>query len=310
MKTSRTGPVGETIDTPRHRALATASRVAILKIVRGTDGGMNTAEVAERTGLHLSTARAHLDRLVEAGLLVKARASGGQPGRPAWRYRATADETPAPAPYRSLAAALLEHLGGADGDVRAVAGRIGRTWGRHLAAATERSDDPVKAVLTVLSGLGFNPRLAEPGTTAPGAAGTGAAEAGAAGTSTTEPSATTAGATTASETTASTTTTGAAGQPVAAVQPVAAAQAGTPEQPIAAEVHLHTCPFLELVGRNPDAMCGLHVGVIRGVMEYAGAPNGNAVLEPFGAPTACVVRLSLGETEQAEQPEQPGQGAA
>ncbi|PWU43540.1 transcriptional regulator, partial [Micromonospora globispora] len=87
METARTGPTGETIDTPRHRALGTASRVTILKLVRDAEGGMTAAEVAERTGQHLSTTRTHLDRLVEAGLLVKARASGGQAGRPAWRYR-------------------------------------------------------------------------------------------------------------------------------------------------------------------------------------------------------------------------------
>ncbi|MBB4961910.1 helix-turn-helix transcriptional regulator [Micromonospora polyrhachis] len=231
METSRTGPIGETIDRSHHRALAAASRVEILKIVRSAEGGMNTAEVAERAGLHLSTTRAHLDRLVEAGLLVKARASGGQPGRPAWRYRATADDIPAPAPYRSLAAALLDQLGGTEGEIRTLAGNVGRNWGRHLAAATDSNDGPVKTVLNVLDGLGFKPQLAAP----------------------------------------------------------EAAESGV------AEVHLHTCPFLELVGRNPDAMCGLHVGVIRGALEQAGAPASTAVLEPFGAPTACVVRLSLNE---------------
>lgn len=202
-----------------------------MKLVRDAAGGMTVAEVAERTGQHLSTTRSHLDRLVGAGLLVKARASGGQPGRPAWRYRATGhdDPAPAPAPYRSLAAALLDHLSRADGDTRASAAHVGRDWGRHLAAAADTSDGPVGTVLDVLGGLGFTPRLADAG-----------AEDGA-----------------------------------------------------DAEIHLHTCPFLDLVGRNPDAMCGLHAGVVRGALESGGAPDGAAVLEPFGAPTACVVRLSL-----------------
>ncbi|MFC7545681.1 helix-turn-helix transcriptional regulator [Plantactinospora sp. GCM10030261] len=221
-----TGPTGETIDTPRHRALGTASRVAILSLVRAAPSGVTTAEIAEHSGLHLSTARAHLDRLVEAGLLVKARASDGQPGRPAWRYRAVADD-PAPAPYRSLAAALLDHLGDAGGDVRATAASVGQGWGRKLAAAAaEPGTGPVRTVLDVLNGLGFSP--------APAGEGAGGAT----------------------------------------------------------EIHLRTCPFLDLVGRNPDAMCGLHAGVVRGALEHAGAPSGAAVLEPFGAPTACVVRLS------------------
>jgi predicted ArsR family transcriptional regulator len=225
METPREGPTGETIDTPRHRALGSASRVAILRLVRAGDGGLTAGEVAARTGQHLSTTRAHLDRLADAGLLVKARASGGQPGRPAWRYRAAAAD-PAPAPYRTLAAALLDHLSASGGDTRAVAAQAGLGWGRHLAASASGDDDPVEAVVEVLDRLGFGPRR----------------------------------------------------------QP---AEAGS------AVVHLLTCPFLELVGRNPDAMCGLHLGVIRGVLEHRGAPTDRAVLEPFGAPGACVVRLPV-----------------
>ncbi|MEV4701864.1 helix-turn-helix domain-containing protein [Actinoplanes sp. NPDC049316] len=224
METSGTGPSGETIDTPRHRALGSASRVTILRLVRDAAGGLTAADVATATGQHLSTTRAHLERLVEAGLLVKARASGGLPGRPAWRYRATAAD-PAPAPYRALAAALLAHLPHGQGDTREAAGRVGRDWGRQLAATAPAHHDPVDTVSTVLDGLGFSPRRlsAEPG------------------------------------------------------DPV--------------ELHLHTCPFLELVGQNPDAMCGLHAGVVQGVLESRGGDGDGTVLEPFGAPHACVVRL-------------------
>ena len=224
METQRTGPSGETIDTPRHRALGSSSRVTILRLVRAAESGVTAAEVAARTGQHLSTTRAHLDRLTEAGLLVKARASGGQPGRPAWRYRAAAAD-PAPAPYRALAAALLEHLSGSGGDVREAAAQVGQGWGRHLAEASPDHDDPVDSVLTVLDGLGFSPRR--------------------------EP----------------------------------------PDSGDGAQVNLYTCPFLELVGQSPDAMCGLHLGVVRGILDRDGVPGESVVLEPFGAPAACVVRL-------------------
>ena len=227
METSGTGPSGETIDTPRHRALGSASRVTILRLVRDAAEGMTAGDVAAATGQHLSTTRAHLDRLVEAGLLVKARASGGLPGRPAWRYRATATD-PAPAPYRALAAALLDHLPRDAGDNRAAAGSVGHDWGRQLAAGLSDHDDPLDAVTAALDGLGFSPqrRPAEPG---------------------------------------------------AAI----------------VEVHLRTCPFLELVGQNPDAMCGLHAGVIRGVLAARGVTGDGTVLEPFGAPHACVARVPV-----------------
>jgi predicted ArsR family transcriptional regulator len=187
-------------------------------------------------GLHVSTTRAHLDRLAEAGLLVRARASGGRPGRPAWRYRPAAAD-PAPAPYRSLAAALLEHLGGTGPDTRAAAVRVGEDWGRQLARAVPApaprngkapEDPPVDAVVGVLDGLGFAPRRIP--------------------------------------------------EPVADMT----------------EVHLHTCPFLDLVAGHPDAMCGLHLGVVRGALEQAGGTGAGASLEPFGAPTACVVRIPTG----------------
>lgn len=225
VETSGKGPSGETIDTPRHRALGSDSRATILRLVRSAAGGLTSADVAAQTGQHLSTTRAHLDRLVEAGLLVRARASGGLPGRPAWRYRATSAD-PAPAPYRALAAALLDHLSPAGGDVREAAGRVGQNWGRQLAAAVPGQASPVEAVTVVLDGLGFGPRL-------------------------------------------------------------------RPDEPGSAtvELRLHTCPFLELVGQNPDAMCGLHAGVARGVLEHYGVPSDATVLEPFGAPGACVLRL-------------------
>lgn len=230
VPTSPNRPAGEPADVPRHytpgrhHTPGPDSRIAILRAVRAAGTGSTAAELAADIGQHRSTTRAHLERLVEAGLLVKARASGGLPGRPAWRYRATG-AAPVPAPYRSLTVALLEHLAPVNGDVRAAADRIGRGWGRHLAAAEPGTGDPVAAVTTVLGGLGFDPAVApEHGD----------------------------------------------GRP---------------------RVHLRTCPFLGLVRQNPDAICGLHAGVVRGVLEQRGTPGEETVLEPFAAPAACVVHL-------------------
>jgi predicted ArsR family transcriptional regulator len=215
------GPRGTPpIDTPRHRALGSESRVTILRLVRDAAGGLTAGDVSSYTGQHLSTTRAHLEQLTEAGLLVKARASGGQPGRPAWRYRAP-ESDPTPAPYRALAAALLEHLPHKRDDMRVAAGLIGRDWGKKLAAGAPPTATPVETVTAVLAGLGFSP-TPRPGTD---------------------------------------------------------------------EIHLRTCPFLDLVGQNPDAMCGLHAGVVRGVLETRGLKGEDTVLEPFGAPHACIVRL-------------------
>ncbi|XVV16685.1 transcriptional regulator [Actinoplanes sp. CA-131856] len=174
----------------------------VLRVVQEAALGLTTAQVAARVGRPPSTVRSQLDGLVAEGRLVKARASGGVPYRPAWRYRAL---TPSPGNlYSLLLRALLDQVG----DDRAASVGAGRRWGRSLAA---RGGLPA-----VLDALGFAP--------APRAE---------------------------------------------------------------RRIDLHACPYLDLVHRYPDGMCGLHAGIIQGVLGEAD----DVVLEPFAAPGACVVHL-------------------
>ena len=165
MDTRRPGPSGEVSDTARHRALSAASRVRMLSLVRQSTDGVTSAEVAEATGLHPSTVRAHFDQLVESGLLTRCRKADGSPGRPAWRYHAVARQERSPAdeadrPYRDLAAALIGHLGRVEDDPHAAGVRAGRDWGRALAAPLGRID-PFDGLVQVLDRLGFTPRVAD-----------------------------------------------------------------------------------------------------------------------------------------------------
>lgn len=161
VETAGTAPSGEIIDTTRHRALASSTRVAILQLVRRSPAGLTAAEVARSTGRHLSTVREHLDQLTQAGLLVRERRGGGSPGRPAWCYRAgTTPETDA-GPYRELAVALVEHLALTEADPWAAGVAAGRIWGRKLAAnvGPEVGRRPGDRVLAVLDRLGFTPQV-------------------------------------------------------------------------------------------------------------------------------------------------------
>jgi predicted ArsR family transcriptional regulator len=200
-------------------------RNEVLELVRAAATGVTSAEVAAKTGLRPSTARTHLQNLVEGGLLVRARASAGLPYRPAWRYR-TAPADPAPTTYRLLIAAVLEHLAASVNATRAEAGIVGQRWGASMAKVVKIRPDITDTVMTVLESLGFSPRL-------------------------------------------------------------------VPRDPAEAtvELHLMTCPYLELVRAHPDAMCGLHAGIITGLLQASGTPGGAAVLEPFAATDACVVRF-------------------
>lgn len=139
----------------------------MLHLVRRSECGLTAAEVVEATGLHPSTVRAHLDQLVDSGLLTRSRQSDGSPGRPAWRYRAAPGTEGEPdtgsgaAPaYRGLAAALIGHLARAEDDPHAAGVRAGRDWGRALAAPLARTA-PVDGLVRVLDDLGFTPAVAD-----------------------------------------------------------------------------------------------------------------------------------------------------
>lgn len=59
----------------------------------------------------------------------------------------------------------------------------------------------------------------------------------------------------------------------------------TPGSP--AEVRLTRCPLLEAAHRNPEVVCGVHLGIVRGALaEYGADPSGSG-LEPFSEPGAC-----------------------
>lgn len=139
------------------------SRAGILELVRASGTGLTVAEVARDRGLHLSTVRAHLEQLTEAGLLAREPTRGGSPGRPAWLYRAVSAPGRADSLYRDLAGALVGHLARAEENPAAAGEQAGRDWGRRLA----RRDGPpdttreptIDGLVRVLAKLGFSPRV-------------------------------------------------------------------------------------------------------------------------------------------------------
>src|SRR5690606_15802831 len=161
-------------DTAQHRALSSASRAAILELVRARASGLTAAEVARYCGLHRSTVRAHLERLTSAGLVTREPARGGTPGRPAWRYRAVAVPRPADSLYRDLAGALVGHLARADANLASAGEQAGRDWGRRLVrrdvtrdARAASREAPLDGLVRVLDHLGFTPTVVQRDTDTP-----------------------------------------------------------------------------------------------------------------------------------------------
>jgi predicted ArsR family transcriptional regulator len=66
-------------------------------------------------------------------------------------------------------------------------------------------------------------------------------------------------------------------------------------------IRLHACPVRDLARAHPEVGCGLHLGLLQGLVERAAAAGGDADhddaalsarLEPFVEPELCIARLA------------------
>lgn len=96
------------------------------------------------------------------------------------------------------------------------------------------------------------------------------------------------------------------GQRLQAVRQLAALEAHLVEMRMSPEVdlpawqvHLRSCPFLDLARRRTEIVCSVHLGVLRGVLEKEGGPVSAERLVPFVAPGQCRVDLSVEGTTTA-----------
>ena len=170
----------EPLDARTHRALSGVSRVAILELLRSSDGPLDVLALAARVGLHPSTVRSHLDRLLTVGLAVETVEARSRPGRPRLLYSAEVPVGEASeASYRLLAGVLAGTLavsGNAGVDVATAAGR---SWGSELVRRgdahpdTHREADLLPSaaidgetaalrIVEILDQVGFSPKLRMP----------------------------------------------------------------------------------------------------------------------------------------------------
>jgi len=116
--------------------------------------------LATATGLHINTLREHLEALEEAGLVQRRRAAPHGRGRPAWLYLATPQEEKSG--YAGLAATLAATIHRTSDSPREDGIAAGREWGRDLARARGRPQDPGapaarRHVVRLLADIGFAP---------------------------------------------------------------------------------------------------------------------------------------------------------
>lgn len=159
------------------------TRYAILVAIAGAAGPMTALELADALGLHPNTIRPHLDRMREAGFVMREIAADGGVGRPRHEYRIADD-----APIELLAGdrhadrpgfesesggaglePLLVRLATSAGATDDQARRLGFTHGSgcasnpdHSAAGSSRARPGLDTVLRELDRLGFGPTTPAP----------------------------------------------------------------------------------------------------------------------------------------------------
>ncbi|MBX6371483.1 MAG: helix-turn-helix domain-containing protein [Acidothermus sp.] len=137
-------------------------RAEVLEYLRTVGRPVGVAEVAAATGLHVNTARFHLDHLVEEGLATRSSEPRETPGRPRIVYTA-AGPVPGPRSY-ALLAEMLTGLVASQDDGKSIARRTGQAWGRHLVerpapSETLTATQCLQRVNRVLDDVGFRPRF-------------------------------------------------------------------------------------------------------------------------------------------------------
>lgn len=137
----------------RAAALTSPSRLQVLDALAASDGSLDAATVAVQIGLHITTARFHLDQLAAAGLVQRESIRENRRGRPRVLYRRCTDRRAQDTRdqlIHVLAAALAR-----ESDPTATATRAGRAWARSFDSPDP--ENPIPDLAQLLEQLGFDP---------------------------------------------------------------------------------------------------------------------------------------------------------
>lgn len=154
-----------------HGALAVASRAQLLDALRDADRPLSAAELADGSGLHISTVRFHLDVLTEAGLVRSRVETASRRGRPRllhYPVRTGKGSSRAAEGYRFLAGILAANLADTSVERAQRAERAG--YAAAVAQVTRRSPstalsmtESVAELAGTFAELGFEPDVVPDG---------------------------------------------------------------------------------------------------------------------------------------------------
>ena len=142
----------------RHRLLGDARRLAIVEALEV--GPCQVAELARILGLHPTTVRAHLGRLLEAGVLEEEPGTPTGRGRPSKRYRLRQPLLADDPEVRLFVGSLVSLVHDAYGDRAVISAETeGARRGRQLAPSFRHPsvEQAVREVVKTLNRLSFDP---------------------------------------------------------------------------------------------------------------------------------------------------------
>lgn len=134
----------------------------VLALLRAAETPLSASDVAERIGLHINTARFHLDGLADSGAVTRTVERRHQPGRPRVLYT-VGGQSPGPRSF-ALLAEMLAGLVASTEPATAAVTDTGRAWGSHLIqrpapAQQLDSDEAADRLLRLLEAVGFQPTV-------------------------------------------------------------------------------------------------------------------------------------------------------
>ena len=141
-----------------HAALASVSRRQVLDVLLASAQPLGASAIGAQLGLHVTTARFHLDQLTAIGLVQRQAESEKRRGRPRVLYT-----TGRPLRHDGAREQLIQVLAGAlgrAGNTREDASSAGRRWADVYSPLARA--DPLPGLIDVLDQLGFDPSV-DPG---------------------------------------------------------------------------------------------------------------------------------------------------
>lgn len=238
-------------------------RTHVIQLLRDNKEPLSVADVAAKVGIHINTARFHLESLVDAGLADRAAQLRTTPGRPKVLYVGTLpNQTHERAQaYRLLADALTTAVAHNVPNPTKVMYDLGLTWGRYLTDAPTEGVVPTEGEITAqllakLDALWFAPELA------------------------------------------SINKAGSAMGTIVALGADKQIPVGDMPEPSlgALSTHevilMHNCPFRSAANRSPEVVCALHAGLINGTLAELGSTRRALSVTPMVGELHCAVPIS------------------